>query len=249
MPYRPVFRSRRGNSQWLDPSRARIAVNLQELQLLQCKKQGCPEDKSVRCEPYCLASARGSGSSCYPGEYILVRLESPQSTADAGGPQLASFAEMEPRADRQGRSTPAAKRTSTFHKNRFAYFISIVVAQRTSPALSPGQLLIPQRTFAAVNWRIRTPTIMRQCLSPRERSRSSLDGRLVSSAARSRWRTDLPATPECRLRGLRPRVRRQVRLRFCPRRAERTRRCRGLAGRGRSGSRQGPSGSGLPRKS
>jgi hypothetical protein len=95
----------------------------------------------------------------------------------------------------------------------------------------------------------RTPTITRQCLSPPERSGSSLDRRPVSSAARSGWRTDLPATPECRLRGLRPRVRRQVRLRFCPCRAERTRRCRDLADRDRSGSRQGPSGSGLPRKS
>src|SRR3984957_17872191 len=135
MPYRPVFRSRRGNSQWPDPSRARIAVNLQELRLLQCKKQGCPEDKSVRCEPYCLASARGSGSSCYPGEYILVHLESPQSTADAGGPQLASFAEAEPRADRKGGRLPplSGHRHSIvwigdaimFHNIRLAYFISV----------------------------------------------------------------------------------------------------------------------------
>jgi hypothetical protein len=86
-------------------------------------------------------------------------------------------------------------------------------------------------------------------MSPPERSGSSVDRRPVSSAARSGWRTDLPATPECRLRGLRPPVRRQVRLRFCPCRAERTRRCRDLADRDRSGSRQAPSGSGLPRKS
>ena len=58
-----------------------------------------------------------------------------------------------------------------------------------------------------------------------------------------------PATFVCRLPELRPRVRRQVRLRFCPRRPERTRRCRDLADPERSGTRPGPSGSGLLGKS
>jgi hypothetical protein len=74
-------------------------------------------------------------------------------------------------------------------------------------------------------------------------SRSSLDQGLVSARQEV---GGLPATLERRLRGSRPRVRRQVRLRFCPCRTERTRRCRDLADV-RSISRQGPSGSGLPR--
>jgi hypothetical protein len=73
-------------------------------------------------------------------------------------------------------------------------------------------------------------------------------GASVAWVAARTLETRLSATPECRLQGLLPRVRQQVRLRFCPRRTERTRRCRDRAGRGRSGSRQGRSGSGLLRK-
>ena len=55
-------------------------ADLQKLQLLQCKKQGCRADNGVRCEPYCVVSAGGSRSSSYLGEHIPVRLGSPQST-------------------------------------------------------------------------------------------------------------------------------------------------------------------------